>query len=310
MNQAEANDDAVQAVAREWIDWLKNERRYARNTLDAYHRNVCAFLAFLRTHEAADLSLTGLGRLQATDLRAYLARRRRAKSAFGDRTSARALASIRSFFSFLDQRHGISNASIGFVHGPRIKPGLPRPVSATAAFDLMDLAGEVDLPWIGARNTAVLTLLYGCGLRISEALGLDGAMRDLPQALRITGKGGKVRIVPTLPVARDAVAAYASLCPFPLTPGQPLFRGLRGGALSPRLIQGQMAQMRRQLALPETATPHALRHAFATHLLQAGGDLRAIQELLGHASLSTTQRYTALETRHMAESFQKAHPRA
>jgi integrase/recombinase XerC len=305
----EAGDGLAQARL-DWMHWLKHERRLAGHTLEAYQRDVDTFLGFLVQHRGEDLTLASLPDLTASDLRAYLARRRQANTPFGDRSVARALAGIRSFFSFLDRRRGLSNTSLSFVRGPKIKPALPRPVSSEVAFELIDLAEEAEEPWIGARDTAVLTLLYGCGLRISEALGLTGAEFPLPSTLRILGKGQKTRLVPTLPVAREAIAAYAKLCPYPILADGPLFLGARGGPLRARLVQASMAKLRGQLGLADSATPHALRHAFATHLLQSGGDLRSIQELLGHASLSTTQRYMEIDPAHMIAVFSKAHPRA
>lgn len=294
----------------DWLHWLEHERRLANNTLEAYQRDVDAFLGFLVQHRGEELALENLPDLTASDLRAYLARRRQANTPLGDRSVARALAAIRSFFSFLDRRRGLANTSLSFVRGPKIKPALPRPVSSDVAFDLIDLAEEAEEPWIGARDTAVLTLLYGCGLRISEALGLTGADFPLPSTLRILGKGQKTRLVPTLPAAREAITAYVKLCPYAIAADGPLFLGTRGGPLRARLVQASMARLRGQLGLPESATPHALRHAFATHLLQSGGDLRSIQELLGHASLSTTQRYMEIDPAHMIDVFSKAHPRA
>ncbi|MCA3694749.1 tyrosine recombinase XerC [Aquidulcibacter sp.] len=311
--QAEASHDEGEALNQArlaWLHWLKHERRLAGNTLEAYQRDVDAFLTFLAQHRGEGLTLASLPELSASDLRSYLARRRQANTPFGDRSVARALAGIRSYFSFLDRRLGMANTSISFVRGPKIKPSPPRPVTSDAAFELIDLAENVDAAWIGARDTAVLTLLYGCGLRISEAIGLRGAELPLSSTLRIVGKGQKTRLVPTLPVARDAVAAYVRLCPYPILSDGPLFLGARGGPLRARLVQASMAKLRGQLGLPDSATPHALRHAFATHLLQSGGDLRAIQELLGHASLSTTQRYMEVDPSHMIAVFSNAHPRA
>lgn len=313
VRQTDMPNDAGEGLAQarlDWLHWLKHERRLAENTLEAYQRDVDTFLGFLVQHRGEDPTLASLPDLTASDLRAYLARRRQANSPFGDRSVARALAGIRSFFSFLDRRRGLANTSLSFVRGPKIRPGAPRPVSSGAAFDLIDLAEEAEEPWIGARDTAVLTLLYGCGLRISEALGLTGAECPLPSTLRILGKGQKTRLVPTLPIAREAIGTYVKLCPYSIAPDGPLFLGARGGPLRARLVQASMARLRAQLDLPESATPHALRHAFATHLLQSGGDLRSIQELLGHASLSTTQRYMEIDPAHMMAVFSKAHPRA
>ena len=307
---AAVQTDPLLRARHDWLKWLSLEKRYAANTILAYGRDVDAFLGFLSDHNGAPLALSDLAELKATDIRAYLARRRSSTHALSDRSVARALASIRSFFGFLDRRRGLSNADVSFVRGPRLKPPAPRPVSENSAFELIELANHVATPWIAARNSAILTLLYGCGLRISEALGLDGSNAALSKTLIITGKGGKMRLVPTLPAARDAIADYARHCPFHLDATTPLFFGARGGRLSARIVQLIMAHMRCALGLTPTATPHALRHAFATHLLQAGGDLRAIQELLGHASLSTTQRYTEVDPAFMMSAFMAAHPRA
>lgn len=304
-----AENDLAQA-RQDWLHWLQHERRLADHTLEAYQRDVDTFLSFLTQHRGEAPTLKSLPDLAASDLRAYLARRRSANTPFGDRSVARALAGIRSFFSFLDRRRGLSNTSLSSVRGPKVKPAPPRPVSSDTAFDLIDCSEDVQEPWIGARDAAVLTLLYGCGLRISEALGLTGSDYPLPSSLRILGKGQKTRLVPTLPITRQAIAAYVKLCPFPITQEGPLFLGARGGPLRARLVQASVARLRGHLGLADTATPHALRHAFATHLLQSGGDLRSIQELLGHASLSTTQRYMEIDPAHMIAVFSQAHPRA
>jgi integrase/recombinase XerC len=302
--------DPLSQARHDWLHWLKLERRLADHTCLAYQQDVDAFFGFLVNHRGETLCLESVAHLTAGDIRAYLARRRDAQTPFGDRSVARALASLRSFFSFLDRRRGLTNTSIRAVRGPKIKPAVPRAVSSEAAFEFIDLAEDSQEPWVGARDAAVLTLLYGCGLRISEALGLTGSHKDLPSTLRIVGKGQKTRLVPTLPAARQAVAAYVSACPFALGADGPLFRGVRGGPLRARIVQASMARMRVQLGLPESATPHALRHAFATHLLQSGGDLRSIQELLGHASLSTTQRYMDVDPSQMLAVYARAHPRA
>lgn len=247
--------------------------------------------------------------MNITDMRAWMAHERRGgKTA---RSLARALSSVKSFFKWLSDRDGFDATAVLSARSPKFHRNLPRPVAEESAADLIDMAAsQHSEPWVGARDTAVITLLYGCGLRISEALGLTGADVPLGPSMRIKGKGGKERVVPVLPVAQRAVETYAQLCPFDLEADRPLFRGLRGGALNPRLISGLVANMRRQLGLPSTVTPHALRHSFATHLLAAGGDLRAIQELLGHASLSTTQAYTAIDTTQLEKVYSRAHPRA
>ncbi|HHC29739.1 MAG TPA: tyrosine recombinase XerC, partial [Rhodobacterales bacterium] len=229
----------------------------------------------------------------------------------GPRSLARALSAVKGFYRWLSDRDGFDATAVLSTRSPKFTKKLPRPISPGAASDVIALAEtQARDGWIGARDAAVVTLLYGCGLRISEALGLKGKDAPLAEVLRITGKGGKERLVPVLPAARDAVEAYLAPCPHPREAEAPLFRGARGGALNPRLVQKAMESARLQLGLPATATPHALRHSFATHLLNAGGDLRAIQELLGHASLSTTQTYTAVDTARLMEIYDAAHPRA
>jgi integrase/recombinase XerC len=227
------------------------------------------------------------------------------------RSLARSLSAVKTFTTWLADRQGADATTILSARGPKYRRKLPRPLSVDAAAAMIDTVGDQARDdWVSARDVAVVTLLYGCGLRISEALGLTGATHPLPDVLRITGKGNKTRLVPVLPAARDAVARYVQLCPHNLSPAEPLFRGTRGGPLNPRLIALVMEKARMQLGLPSTATPHAMRHSFATHLLAAGGDLRSIQELLGHASLSTTQAYTAVDAARLMEVYEKAHPRA
>lgn len=293
-----------------FLDHLTRERRMAAKTVEAYGSDLSFFLAFLRVHMGGEPSLSMLADVRARDIRAYLAERRR--EGLSDASVARILSSIKALYRWVDRAHGINNAEVGYLQGPRRPQRLPRPVSIDAARDLISEAeSEPDQePWIGARDAAVLSLLYGAGLRISEALSLTGADLPAPERLRIKGKGGKVRIVPLIPAVRDAIHSYAEICPWALARDKPLFRGAKGGALNPRLIQGLMQKMRGYLGLPETATPHALRHAFATHLLANGADLRAIQTLLGHASLSTTQVYTGIDSSRLREVHAAAHPRA
>ncbi|MES1199223.1 MAG: tyrosine recombinase XerC [Pseudomonadota bacterium] len=299
------------ALHREWAAHLADERRFAPRSVEAYKRDVGAFLDFLAGHLGGEVTSAALTSLEPRDLRAYLAHRRSGPDALSDRSISRALAAIRSFYRWLDRRKGVANPRLSLVRGPKLKASLPRPVSEKAARDLIDQAeASASEPWIGARDAALITLLYAAGLRISEALSLTGADRPLPDALRIVGKGGKERIVPVLAAAREAVERYAAQAPFALTKDEPLFRGVRGGPLSPRIAQALMARLRVALGLPSSATPHALRHAFATHLLASGGDLRAIQELLGHESLSTTQRYAAVEAEKIFAAYRAAHPRA
>ncbi|MEQ1619328.1 MAG: tyrosine recombinase XerC [Terricaulis sp.] len=299
------------ALLVQWIAYLREERRFAENSVEAYQRDVSAFLGFLTNHLGHEAAAADLVQLEPRDLRAYLAFRRTGDSALGDRSISRALAAIRAYMRYLERRHGLANARLALVRGPRLKRTLPRPVSETAALALISDARDAgEAPWIGARDAALITLIYASGLRISEALSLTGAETHLPSALRVQGKGGKQRIVPMLEAARKAIAAYAELCPFALTPDAPLFRAVRGGAMSPRMAQALLERLRGRLGLPSSATPHALRHAFATHLLTNGGDLRAIQELLGHESLSTTQGYTSVEAKKILQIFRAAHPRA
>jgi integrase/recombinase XerC len=305
-----AKDVAVEA--RRWIAFLAHERRLAAKTLEAYARDVSAFLGFLAEHLGGKPKLADLSRLAPADVRAFLARRRR--DGIEPRTLMRALAATRSFVRFLEREGRGRVGALAAVRAPRISRGLPKPLSVLSAKNVADpasRAGEEREPWVLARDAAVLALLYGSGLRISEAL--DIRRRDAPTEggqVTVTGKGGKTRMVPVLPQVSQAVAEYIALCPFQLAPDAPLFRGERGGPLSPRIIQLAMQRMRGALGLPDSATPHALRHSFATHLLARGGDLRSIQELLGHASLATTQIYTAVDSERLVEAYRVAHPRA
>ena len=299
----------LSAALEDWLAQGRARRGLAAKTTEAYRADLAAFLAFLSAHNGGAEGIDVLRRLTASDLRAFMAHERgRGLSA---RSLARRLSAVRGFCGWLADREGFDASTALSARGPRGKPRLPRPLTPEAAKGVIDaMETEAAEPWVAARDMAVVTLLYGLGLRISEALGLTGAQVDLPATLRIIGKGGKERVVPVLPAARLAVAEYVRLCPHRIARDGPLFLGVRGGPLSPRLIQRVMERARARLGLPATATPHALRHSFATHLLAAGGDLRAIQELLGHASLSTTQGYTAVETGHLLEVYEKAHPRA
>jgi integrase/recombinase XerC len=301
---------AYQALAQ-WLEHLANERRASPRTVEAYQACVLAYLAFLTSHRGEPPTVAALGELTAADLRAYLASRRTGEHPLSARSLSQALSAIRTFHRFLDRRLGTPNAAIGLVRGPRVKPGAPRPVTEDQARGLLTEAGDdPDMPqWAATRDAAVLTLLYGCGLRISEALSLKRSDAPLGSAVRITGKGGKTRIVPVLPAVREGVDAYLAEAPFVLAPDGPLFRAARGGPLTPRHVQATVQRLRGRLGLAERATPHALRHSFATHLLGAGADLRSIQELLGHASLSTTQRYTAVDAAGLLSAYAKAHPR-
>jgi integrase/recombinase XerC len=300
----------MSALLTDFLCHLQNERRLAANTVEAYGSDLAIFLAFLRAHLGREPDAGALGSLRAGDIRAFLAARRR--EGLTDASIARTLSAIKTLYGWLSRSRGIENAEVRFLRGPKRARRLPRPVSVDAARDLLDEAGGLASaePWIEARNAAVLCLLYGAGLRISEALSLTGAHLPAPEVLRITGKGGKVRHVPLIRPVREALSLYARLCPYALKRDSALFRGARGGPLSPRIIQRLIEDLRGLLGLPATATPHALRHAFATHLLANGADLRSIQTLLGHASLSTTQIYTAVDTERLRSVFAAAHPRA
>ena len=294
-----------------WLETLSGVRRLSDNTITAYERDARQFLAFMTEHLGGAPGIADIANLRPADIRAFLAGRRRGGAEA--RSLARSLAGIRSFFAYL-QKNGLANAAaLDAVRTPKQPKSLPKPVPAASAKKMVDVDQSLDEePWIAARNAAVLCLLYGSGLRISEALGLKRSEAPVGSvdALRVTGKGGKTRIVPVLPVTRRAVAEYLRLCPYEIAEEGALFRGARGGPLSPRIIQLAIQRLRGALGLPDTATPHALRHSFATHLLAAGGDLRAIQELLGHASLSTTQVYTDVGDERLLNIYKKAHPRA
>lgn len=303
----------ISPACRDALEHWLNARRAlggaAENTITAYQGDVADFLAFMTMHHGQPQGLGALERISVSDMRAWMAETR--NSGVGQRSLARKLSAVKSFYRWLAEREGFQATAVLSTRSPKFQKKLPRPLAEDAARAMIDTVEmQSAKPWVAARDTAVMTLLYGCGLRISEALGLTGADAPLPPVLRIIGKGGKERVVPVIDAARVAVDTYTELCPFDLSPEKPLFRGVRGGALSPRAIQGVMAQARMQLGLPASATPHAMRHSFATHLLAAGGDLRAIQELLGHASLSTTQAYTAVDTARLMDVYDRAHPKA
>ena len=295
-----------------WLRHLQFERRSSVRTLQAYWAAVSRYLAFLEGHLGETVDVAVLRRVSAGDLRAFLAYRRSGERGLGPRSLSQALSAIRGFHRHLGRRLDAPNLAIEQVRGPRITPALPRPVSEDATVGLIDEAGDAGSApaWAALRDQALLTLLWGCGLRISEALSLRGDDLPLPDALRITGKGGKTRIVPVLSEVRLAVDTYVAALPAPLEPRQPLFRASRGGPLTARHAQATVQRLRGRLGLSPRTTPHALRHAFATHLLGAGADLRSIQELLGHASLSTTQRYTAVDAEGLMRAYAGAHPRA
>jgi integrase/recombinase XerC len=302
-----AADDLRAAIAL-WLAWLGGERRASAHTIAAYGRDLAAFFDFLTGHFGEPPGLLTFGRLLPADYRAYLAER---ASRVERASLARGLSVVRGFVRFLERRGLATSPALLVLRAPKLPKGVPKPLSVADAAEIIDApAGMVKIVWQAKRDIAILTLLYGCGLRISEALGLTRAEAPQGEQITITGKGNKQRMLPVLPAVRDAVSDYLAACPYALAADGPLFVGARGGPLSPRLVQRQMQALRGALGLPETATPHALRHSFATHLLGGGGDLRAIQELLGHASLSTTQRYTSVETERLLAVYDAAHPRA
>ena len=295
-----------------WLGHLAHERRLSPRTLEAYGRIGRLYLAFLERHRGGPQRLADLGTVSAAELRAHLAERRSGDHPLNARSLSQTLSAIRTFHVFLDRRCDTPAPLLALVRGPRVKPTLPRPVSADQARGMIAEPGlDPDVePWEAMRDAAVLSRLSGCGLRRSEALSLTRADAPLPETLRITGKGGKTRLVPVLPAVRAAVDAAVAAQPFPLQPTDPLFRARRGGPLSARHVQATVQRLRGRLGLPASATPHALRHSFATHLLGGGADLRSIQELLGHASLSTTQKYTAVDAARLLGAYAAAHPRA
>ena len=303
----------VESLRQDWLAHLGTERRLSPKTLEAYARDLGQFTGFLATRRGAAATVTDLAALKPLDLRAFMAERRRA--GVGNRSLMRQLAALRSFARFGERRGVLKAAAFAATRGPRLGKTLPRPLDALAARAVTRTetrAGEAREAWVLARDAAVLALLYGSGLRISEALSLtrSQAPQTAGGTLTVIGKGNKARMVPVLPAVVEAIATYIALCPWRLPPDGPLFLGVKGGPLSPRIIQLAVEGLRGALGLPSSATPHSLRHSFATHLLGRGGDLRAIQELLGHASLSTTQIYTRIDSARLMAAYDAAHPRA
>jgi integrase/recombinase XerC len=310
MSEFAAAPEVCTEITR-WLGYLAAERRMSAKTLEAYRRDVGQFLGFLAEHLGGAPTLKRLARLTPADIRAFMAARR--SDGVGNRSLMRVLAGTRSFARFLERNGKGKVAALTAVRSPKLPRTLPKPLAVSAATQITDTGlrkGETREPWVTARDAAVLALLYGSGLRISEALGLKRRDATGADALTVTGKGNKARMVPVLPQVSKLIADYIALCPYDLPPDGPLFVGARGGPLSPRIVQLAMEWLRGALGLPDSATPHALRHSFATHLLSRGGDLRAIQELLGHASLSTTQIYTAVDSERLLEVYASAHPRA
>ncbi|EAQ02816.1 tyrosine recombinase [Pseudooceanicola batsensis HTCC2597] len=304
-----AISDAARDALADWLSGMKSLRGASEATIGAYRRDLVDYLSFMTEHLGGPQGIAALGRVTTSDMRAWMARERGA--GLGARSLARKLSAVKTFYRWLAEREGLEVTPVLSARAPRYQRSLPRPLAEDAARAMIETVGSSDTrPWVAARDAAVVTLLYGCGLRISEALSLTVDDLPLGDSLRIRGKGGKERIVPLIAPARQAVEAYLEIMPHPVTSGAPLFRAIRGGALSARTVQKSMERARMGLGLPATATPHAMRHSFATHLLSAGGDLRSIQDLLGHASLSTTQVYTGVDTARLMEVYEASHPRA
>tara|TARA_R110001583_G_scaffold106497_5_gene254837 strand:- start:6336 stop:7280 length:945 start_codon:yes stop_codon:yes gene_type:complete len=300
--------DVRDAIA-DWRQWLSAERRASNHTTENYLADLYAFLGFIQVHLGDTPGIRDLLRLNPRDFRSWLARR--SMDGLAKSSTARALSSLRNFYRFLDRTGRGQNAAVNSIRNPKLPQSVPKPLSPQDAMAVLDNAGAwQDEPWLAKRNLALFTLLYGCGLRISEALDLNANQRPTGDSLIITGKGNKQRLVPVLQIVRDAIDDYAKTCPYAPDGNDPLFLGARGKRLVAQVAQREMRKIRGLLNLPDTATPHAMRHSFATHLLAGGGDLRTIQDLLGHASLSTTQRYTAVDTERMMAVYQGTHPRA
>jgi integrase/recombinase XerC len=296
------------ALRKSWLASLAHERRASPHTLRAYGDDVTRFLGFQAGHTGGAMSEKALAKLSPADIRAFITARR--SEGLGPGGVQRALAAVRSFYKFLAKEGVLENAAARSIRTPRVRRALPRPLSVEDAGRAIEEAGAHDVEWLGARDAALLTLLYGAGLRISEALGLKRGDVPLGETLTVVGKGRKERSVPVLPLLQTALNEYAAKIPFSGAPSSPLFLSRRGRPMSPREAQGLMQRLRGRLGLPDKATPHALRHSFATHILQGGGDLRSVQELLGHNSLSTTQIYTAMDTAALLATYSRAHPRA
>lgn len=305
---ATRTDATTQRLITAWLHELGAMRRLAPKTREAYARDLGQFVAFLSEHTGGPVTPKTLEALRPADIRAFMAARRSAGA--GSRTLARTLSALKGFFGHLERTGTLTNDALNTVQPPRTGDALPKALTVDEARAAIAAAGEMaDTPWIAARDMAVLAVCYGSGLRIAEALALTRA--DLEgTSMRVTGKGGRTRLVPLIAPVRGHIETYLDLCPFGLEPEDPIFRGARGGVLSARIVQLRIQQVRGALGLPPSATPHALRHSFATHLLGKGGDLRAIQELLGHASLSTTQVYTRIDTEQLLDAYRNAHPRS
>jgi integrase/recombinase XerC len=303
-------DATLRKYITQWLEWMAHQKASSRHTVTAYEIDLRHFLTFINGHSGGEVSAATLTGLSLRDFRSWLAARHAQNSSAT--STARAVSVVRSFYRYLKKQHGLENTAIFHLRTPKLAKALPKALGEAQALESLDAVGaDRKEVWLQLRDIALLTLIYGCGLRISEALGLTPS--DLPAGaatVTLTGKGNKQRMVPVLPQVHEAITAYKESCPHTLTHKEPLFRGLRGKPLQPALFQKEIRLLRATLGLPETATPHAFRHSFATHLLASGADLRTIQELLGHADLSTTQRYTKVDTQRLLSAYQKAHPRA
>jgi integrase/recombinase XerC len=305
------NTPSIDDVRLNWLETLRHQRRVSPRTLEAYGHAFGYYIGYLRTHLGAELTLNDMGDITHTDLRGWMAHLKSKDLPLSARSMAQHLSAVKSFHTHLDLHFGVANAAVSLMRGPRLKPTLPRPLNEDQAIGLVNEAAmDPDRrEWEAKRDIAVYMLLYGMGLRISEALSLKASDVPLGESLRIVGKGNKMRTLPVLSEVREAVEDYRKALPHLIEPGDKLFRATRGGELSPRMVQAQVQILRSRLGLSDRATPHALRHSFATHLLGAGADLRSIQELLGHASLSTTQKYTRVDTHALLSAYHAAHPK-
>jgi len=304
-----SGEPALKRALSDWIDWLKHEKRSSPHTLDNYSRDIAAFLTFFTEHLGFTPGIRDLAQLRAVDFRSWLARL--GQDGKSRATIARRFSTLRTFYKYLERQGVLANAAVHAVRTPKLPKSLPKALSVEDALEAVEMAADLaDEPWVGKRNRALMMLLYGCGLRIAEALDLN--VKDIPEGdvIVVTRKGNKQRVVPVLPQVAKPIATYVETGPYPMTPTSPLFLGVRGKRLQAGVAQAMVREVRGYLGLPASATPHALRHSFATHLLAGGGDLRTIQELLGHASLSTTQRYTDVDAARLQAVYSHTHPRA
>ena len=308
MNKSSEIVNQTDYLIEKWLSYCHKIRNVQPNTIKAYRYDIKKFITFLENHDVQSISKMQLFKITLPTLRAWIAHNKKAK--MGNRSILRKLSAVKSFYNWLNSTEKIDNSVIANFSGPKLKNRLPRPLTIEDTKNLLaNVRATSTKPWLVARDVAILVLLYGCGLRIAEALDLKYNLFPLPDLIRINGKGNKERLIPILPIAKESLKEYLELCPYSFKPNDHMFVGLRGKKLNPKIIQNVVATARTSLGLPPTVTPHALRHSFATHLLSAGGDLRTIQELLGHKSLSSTQIYTGVDQARLMAVFKKAHPR-